>query len=40
MATLNELAFNIKNIVTGGVSSDDSDISTSQIKFMIQSSLI
>ena len=35
MATLNEIAYNIKNIVSGGVASDDSDVSTRQIKFMI-----
>lgn len=35
MATLNEIAYNIKNIISGGVASDDSDISTRQIKFMI-----
>jgi hypothetical protein len=33
--TLNEIAYNIKNIVNGGVSSDDSDISLRQIKYMI-----
>jgi len=35
MATLNEIAYNIKNIISGGVASDDSDVSTRQIKFMI-----
>jgi hypothetical protein len=35
MATLNEIAYNIKNIVEGGVGSDDSDLSTRQIKHLI-----
>jgi len=35
MATLNEITYNIKNIVSGGVASDDSDISNRQIKFMV-----
>tara|TARA_B110000977_G_scaffold3908_1_gene5411 strand:- start:3323 stop:3994 length:672 start_codon:yes stop_codon:yes gene_type:complete len=35
MATLNEIAYNIRNLISGGVGSDDSDISTRQIKFMI-----
>lgn len=35
MATLNEIAYNIKNIVEGGVGSDDSNLSTRQIKHMI-----
>tara|TARA_R100000655_G_scaffold63880_1_gene102389 strand:+ start:3136 stop:3786 length:651 start_codon:yes stop_codon:yes gene_type:complete len=35
MATLNEIAFNIKNIVEGGVGSDDSNLSTRQIKHLI-----
>jgi len=35
MATLNEIAYNIKNIVEGGVGSDDSNLSTRQIKQMI-----
>lgn len=35
MATLNEIAYNIKNLISGGVGSDDSDISTRQIKFMV-----
>ena len=35
MATLNEIAYNIKNVVSGGISSDDSDVSLRQIKFMV-----
>lgn len=35
MATLNEIAYNIKNIVEGGVGSDDTNLSTRQIKQMI-----
>lgn len=35
MATLNEITYNIKNIVEGGVVSDDSNVSTRQIKYMI-----
>lgn len=35
MATLNEIAYNIKNIVEGGVGSDDSNLSNRQIKHMI-----
>jgi len=35
MATLNEIAYNIKNIVEGGVASDDSNLSMRQIKYMI-----
>jgi hypothetical protein len=35
MATLNEIAYNIRNIVSGGVGSDDTDISLRQIKFMV-----
>lgn len=35
MATLNEIAYNIKNLVSGGVASDDSDVSLRQIKFMV-----
>tara|TARA_R110001599_G_scaffold114188_5_gene279829 strand:+ start:450 stop:1118 length:669 start_codon:yes stop_codon:yes gene_type:complete len=35
MATLNELAYNIRNVISGGVSSDDTDVSLRQIKFMI-----
>lgn len=35
MATLNELAYNIKNIVEGGVGTDDSNLSMRQIKFLI-----
>ena len=35
MATLNEITYNIKNLVSGGVASDDSDISNRQIKFMV-----
>ena len=37
MATLNELAYNIKNIVEGGVGTDDSNLSMRQIKFLIHS---
>jgi len=35
MATLNKIAYNIKNIVEGGVGSDDSNLSIRQIKHMI-----
>ncbi len=35
MATLNEIAYNIKNIVEGGVGSDDSNLSLRQVKQMI-----
>ena len=35
MATLNEIAYNIRNIISGGVSSDDTDVSLRQIKFMV-----
>jgi len=35
MATLNEITYNIKNLVSGGVASDDSDVSNRQIKFMV-----
>ena len=35
MATLNEIAYNIKNIVEGGVGTDDSNLSMRQIKFLI-----
>ena len=35
MATLNEITYNIKNIVEGGVGSDDSNLSNRQIKHMI-----
>jgi len=35
MATLNEIAYNIKNVISGGVASDDSDVSLRQIKFMV-----
>tara|TARA_B100000768_G_scaffold54511_1_gene53009 strand:+ start:16 stop:669 length:654 start_codon:yes stop_codon:yes gene_type:complete len=35
MATLNEIAYNIRNVISGGVSSDDTDISLRQIKFMV-----
>ena len=35
MATLNEIAYNIKNLISGGVASDDSDVSLRQIKFMV-----
>jgi hypothetical protein len=37
MATLNEIAYNIKNIVEGGVGTDDSNLSMRQIKFLIHS---
>lgn len=37
MATLNEIAYNIKNIVEGGVGTDDSNLSLRQIKFIIHS---
>lgn len=33
--TLNEIAYNIKNIVEGGISGDDSNLSLKQIKHMI-----
>ena len=33
--TLNEIAYNIKNIVEGGISGEDSNMSLSQIKHMI-----
>ena len=33
--TLNEIAYNIKNIVEGGISGEDSKISIRQIKAMI-----
>ena len=33
--TLSEIAYNIKNIVEGGISGDDSNLSLSQIKHMI-----
>tara|TARA_R110002012_G_scaffold2179_2_gene10452 strand:+ start:10570 stop:11238 length:669 start_codon:yes stop_codon:yes gene_type:complete len=35
MATLNEIAYNIRNVITGGVSPDDTDVSLRQIKFMV-----
>lgn len=35
MATLNEIAYNIRNTVSGGVASDDTDISLRQVKFMV-----
>ena len=35
MATLNEIAYNIRNVISGGVSSDDTDVSLRQIKFMV-----
>ena len=35
MATLNEIAYNIKNIVEGGVGTDDSNLSMRQIKFLV-----
>lgn len=35
MATLNEIAYNIKNIAEGGVAPDDSNITLKQIKHMI-----
>ena len=37
MATLNEIAYNIKNIVEGGVGSDDSNLSLRQVKYLIHS---
>lgn len=37
MATLNEIAYNIKNMVEGGVGTDDSNLSLRQIKFLIHS---
>ena len=33
--TLDEIAFNIKNIAEGGISGEDSNLSIKQIKFMI-----
>jgi len=35
MATLNEIAYNIRNIAEGGVASDDSNITLRQIKYMV-----
>ena len=35
MATLNEIAYNIKNIARGGITSDDDNLSMRQLKFMI-----
>jgi hypothetical protein len=35
MATLNEIAYNIRNVVSGGVAPDDTDVSLRQIKFMV-----
>ena len=35
MATLNEIAYNIRNVISGGVSPDDTDVSLRQIKFMV-----
>jgi hypothetical protein len=35
MATLNEIAYNIKNIAEGGVSPDDSNITLRQVKYMV-----
>ena len=35
MATLNEIAYNIRNIVSGGISSDDDNFSLRQLKFII-----
>ena len=35
MATLNEIAYNIRNIVSGGISSDDDNFSMRQLKFII-----
>tara|TARA_B110000091_G_scaffold164440_1_gene175646 strand:+ start:13953 stop:14597 length:645 start_codon:yes stop_codon:yes gene_type:complete len=35
MATLNEIAYNIRNVASGGVASDDTDVSLRQIKFMV-----
>ena len=34
MATLNEIAYNIRNVISGGVAQDDTDVSLRQIKFM------
>ena len=34
MATLNEIAYNIRNVISGGVAPDDTDVSLRQIKFM------
>jgi len=33
--TLNEIAYNIRNVASGGIGSDDTDLSLRQIKFMI-----
>ena len=35
MATLNELAYNIKNIAYGGNTNTEQNVSTQQIKFWI-----
>ena len=35
MATLNEIAYNIRNTVSGGIAPDDTDISLRQVKFMV-----
>ena len=35
MATLNEIAYNIRNIVSGGIASDDDNFSMRQLKFII-----
>ena len=35
MATLNEIAYNIRNVISGGIAPDDTDISLRQIKFMV-----
>ena len=37
MATLNEIAYNIRNIVSGGIASDDDNFSMRQLKFIINS---
>jgi hypothetical protein len=33
--TINEIAYNIKNIVEGGIAGDDSNLSITQIKYMV-----
>ena len=35
MITLNEIAYNIKNLVEGGISGEDSNLSIRQIKHMV-----
>ena len=35
MATLNEIAYNIKNLAYGGINKEEENISTRQIKFWI-----